>query len=94
MSVEPWMTTMYCLRCDCRYDKVEEKLWCGHEALGHKWRTDMFRGLIDLIEEAGAVAYIHEPDCGMWVVAGRCDKECGRRAYEAARATPDRSVDR
>lgn len=85
-----WEFATYCARCDARYDKAEEKLWCGDTAKAHQWRRDDFRGLLDLISEAGLVAYVHDPNCAIWKPLGSCNKECGRRAYEAARPSTHR----
>lgn len=86
LAVPGWEFVTYCARCDQRFDKAEEKIFCGDLALAHQWRTDHFRGLLDLIAEAGLVAYVHDTECAIWNRMGACDKQCGERAYAAARA--------
>ena len=47
--------------------------------------------LADLVKSAGAVAYVHDPDCAQWRQQP-CDKECGRRAYAAAETAHSSSL--
>ena len=48
-----------------------------------KMIDDPLSALIETIEAAGLVAYLHDRDCAMWQKKP-CDKKCGERAYAKA----------